>query len=195
MLQIETFDGTKNPIDHLNTYKNHMELHRYYYPIRCRAFAITLKGPALAWFNRLLSSSISSFIELSITFISHFIGARTYRKPSYHLLTINQNSQESLGHMFRIQRRVSEGRYSRREVRHHNLHRRARGAVKRSNVLHLKKTLKKAWLRCYPKQRSISMAKKPSYPSKGVLLLKKKRAGATRNGNEALGGRRTGIDP
>ena len=27
MLQIETFDGTKDPIDHLNTYKNQMELH------------------------------------------------------------------------------------------------------------------------------------------------------------------------
>ena len=29
-------------------------------------------------------------------FVSHFIGARTYRKPSYHLLTIKQSSQESL---------------------------------------------------------------------------------------------------
>ena len=27
MSHIETFDGTKDPIDHLNTYKNHMELH------------------------------------------------------------------------------------------------------------------------------------------------------------------------
>ena len=48
MPQIETFDGTKDPIDHLNTYKNQMELHGYQNPIRCRAFAITLKGPALA---------------------------------------------------------------------------------------------------------------------------------------------------
>ena len=64
--------------------------------MRCRAFAITLKGPALASFNRLPPSSISSFRELSIAFVSHFIGARTYRKPSYHLLTIKQSSQESL---------------------------------------------------------------------------------------------------
>ena len=48
MPQIETFDRTKDPIDHLNTYKNQMELHGYQDPIRCRAFAITLKGPALA---------------------------------------------------------------------------------------------------------------------------------------------------
>ena len=88
MPQIETFDGTKDPIDHLNTYKNQMELHRYQDPVRCRAFAITLKGQTLAWFNRLSPSSISSFTELSIAFVSHFIGVRTYRKPSYHILTI-----------------------------------------------------------------------------------------------------------
>ena len=88
MLHIEMFDGTKDPIDHLNTYKNQMELHGYQDPVRCRAFAITLKGPTLAWFNRLLPSSVSSFIKLSIAFVSHFIRARTYRKPSYHLLTI-----------------------------------------------------------------------------------------------------------
>ena len=70
----------KDPIDHLNTYKNQMELHGYQDPIRCRAFAITLKGPTLAWFNRLLPSSISSITELSIAFVSHFIGVRTYRK-------------------------------------------------------------------------------------------------------------------
>ena len=29
MPQIEAFDGTKDPVDHLNTYKNQMELHGY----------------------------------------------------------------------------------------------------------------------------------------------------------------------
>ena len=94
--QIEAFDGTKDPIDHLNTCKNQMELHGYQDPVWCRALAIKLKGPTLAWFNRLPSSSVSSFRELSIAFVSHFIGARTYRKSSYHLLTIKQNLQESL---------------------------------------------------------------------------------------------------
>ena len=100
------------------------------------------KGSELAWFNRLPPYSISSFIELSITFASHFIGARTYRKPSYHLLTIKKKlagKPEVI--CSEVQRGVSEGRYSRREVRHHSLHRRARGAVKGSDVLHLKKPL------------------------------------------------------
>ena len=96
MPQIEAFAGTKDLVEHINTYKNQMELHGYQDPVRCRSFAITLKGPALAWFNRLSPSSISSFRELSIAFVSHFIGARTYRKSSYHLLSIKQNPQESL---------------------------------------------------------------------------------------------------
>ena len=93
---MEAFDGVKDPVDHLNTYKNQIKLHGYQDPVRCRAFSITLKGLTLAWFNRLPPSSIFSFRELSIAFVSHFIGARMYRKPSYHLLTIKQGSQESL---------------------------------------------------------------------------------------------------
>ena len=96
MSQVEAFDGTKDPVDHLHTYKNQMELHGYQDPVRCRAFAITLKDLALAWFNRLKPKSISSFRELSIAFVSHFIGDKTYRKPSYHLLSIKQSPQESL---------------------------------------------------------------------------------------------------
>ena len=96
MPQMKAFDGVRDPVDYLNTYKNQMELHGYQDHVRCRAFAITLKGPALAWFNRLPPLLISSFRELSIAFVSHFIGARTYRKPSYHLLTVKQSSQESL---------------------------------------------------------------------------------------------------
>ena len=96
MPQVEAFGGVKDPVDHLNTYKNQIELHGYQDPVRCRAFPNTLKGLALAWFNRLPSSSIFLFRELSIAFVSHFIGSRTYRKPSYHLLTIKKGSQESL---------------------------------------------------------------------------------------------------
>ena len=94
--QIEPFDGMKDPIDHLNTYKNQMELHGYQDPERCKAFSITLKSSALAWFNRLPQASVSSFKELSIAFMSHFIGAWTYWKPSYHLLTIKLGPQENL---------------------------------------------------------------------------------------------------
>ena len=48
MPHIETFDETKDLVDHLDTYKNQMELHGFQDPMRCRAFSITLKHPALA---------------------------------------------------------------------------------------------------------------------------------------------------
>ena len=40
MPQIEAFDGAKDPVDHLNTYKNQMELHGYQDPVRCRALQL-----------------------------------------------------------------------------------------------------------------------------------------------------------
>ena len=45
------------------------------------------------------------------------------------------------------------------------------------------------------KQRSISTVKNPSYPSNEALLLERRRAGVTRNGNEAPRGRKTGTNP
>ena len=48
MPQVEAFNGVRDLVDHLNTYKNQMELHGYQDLVRYRAFAITLKGPALA---------------------------------------------------------------------------------------------------------------------------------------------------
>ena len=63
--------------------------------MRCRAFSITLKGLALTWFNRFPLALISSFRELSITFVSHLILARVYKKPSFHLLIVKQGPQEN----------------------------------------------------------------------------------------------------
>ena len=61
-----------------------------------QGFCYHTKRPRLGLFNRIPSSSISSFKELSIAFVSHFIRARTYRKSSYHLVTVKQGSQENL---------------------------------------------------------------------------------------------------
>ena len=175
MPQVEAFYGVRDPVDHLNTYKNQMELHGYHDLVRCRAFAITLKGPAFAWFNRLPPSSISSFRELSITFVSHFIGARTYRKPSYHLLTIKQSSQESLRSY--VQRFNAES--LKVDIPDEKFAITAFIAGLGVQCFPSQKTLKRAWLRCSLKQRSISMAKKPSYPRKEAPQPLKKEAGLT----------------
>ena len=163
-----------------------MELHGYQDPVRCRAFSITLKGPTLAWFNRLPPSSVSSFRELSITFVSHFIGARTYRKLSYHLLTIKQNQQESLRSY--VQRFNAES--LKVDVSDEKFAITAfiagLGVQSKDLMFSISKNLKQAWMRCSLKRRSILMAKKPSHPREGALQPTRKKAGLTSNGSESL---------
>lgn len=93
---MESFDESKDPFDHLETYKILMLLHDYLDGIMCRAFPATLKGSVQKWFNNLQPNSISSFFELSQSFSSHFIGGRRYWRPATYLLNIKQMKGESL---------------------------------------------------------------------------------------------------
>lgn len=73
--QIEAFEGMKDPPNHLETYKTLMHLQALQDEIMCWAFPLTLKGPSCAWFGKLKSGSIDSFLDLNKWFISHFINA------------------------------------------------------------------------------------------------------------------------
>ena len=46
MPQIEAYDGSKDPLDHLESFKTLMHLQGVPDEIICRAFPTTLKGPA-----------------------------------------------------------------------------------------------------------------------------------------------------
>ena len=63
--QFKDYNGTTDPIDHLETFKEAMLLYRVTDIILCRAFPITLKGMARHWYSSLKSVSIHSFEELS----------------------------------------------------------------------------------------------------------------------------------
>ena len=65
MPQAEAYDGSKDPLDHLESFKTLMHLQGVADEIMCWAFPTTLKGPARVWFSRLTPSSISTFKELS----------------------------------------------------------------------------------------------------------------------------------
>ncbi|XP_065615605.1 uncharacterized protein LOC136061579 [Quercus suber] len=96
MPQIESYDGVKDPLDHLETFKNLMHLQGVPDEIMCRAFPTTLKGPARIWFNRLTPNSISTFKELSAQFTSHFIGGHMYKKSMACFMSIRQREDETL---------------------------------------------------------------------------------------------------
>ena len=195
MPQVEAFDGVKDPVNHLNTYKNQMGLHGYQDLVRCRAFAIALKGPALAWFNMLPPSSISSFRELAIAFVSHFIGARTYRKPSYHLLTIKQGSQESL--RSNVQRFNVES--LKVDIPDEKFAITAfiagLGVQSKDLMFSISKNPQASMAEVLQKQRSILTVKKPSYPRRIALPPIKKKAEHTSDEDEAPKDKAAGKGP
>ena len=90
MLQVEDYDGNKDPLDHFESFKTLMHLQGILDEIMCKAFPTTLKGPARIWFSRLTPNSISSFKELSAQFASHFIGGHRYKKSTACLMNIKQ---------------------------------------------------------------------------------------------------------
>ena len=80
MLHIDSYDGVKDPLDHLETFKTLMQLQGVSDEIMCKAFPTTLKGATKIWFSRLTPNSVSTFKQLSAQFTAHFIGRDT-RSP------------------------------------------------------------------------------------------------------------------
>ena len=65
MSQIDSYDGVKDPLGHLETFKTLMHLQGVANEIMCRAFPTMLKGATRIWFSRLTPNSVSTFKELS----------------------------------------------------------------------------------------------------------------------------------
>ena len=94
--QLESFDGLKDPQDHLNTFKTTLGLQQPSDEILRRSFPTTLKGVVREWFTKLPTSSEDSFEQLSNAFLRHFIGGQRPKRPVDHLLTIRQGENETL---------------------------------------------------------------------------------------------------
>ena len=96
MPHIDSYDGIKDPIDHLETFKTLMHLQGVADEIMCRAFPTTLKGAARIWFSQLTPNSVSIFKELSAQFTVHFIGGHRYKKSTACLMSIKQREDKML---------------------------------------------------------------------------------------------------
>ena len=96
MPQVESYDGAKDPLDHLETFKTLMHLQGGADEIMCRAFPTKLKGLARIWFSRLTPNSISTFKEVSTQFASHFIEGHMYKKFIACLMSIKQQEDKTL---------------------------------------------------------------------------------------------------
>ena len=96
MPQMETYNGSKDPLDHLESFKTLIHLQGMADEIMCKAFLTMLKGHARIWFSMLMLNSISTSKELSTQFASHFIEGHRYKKFIACLMNIKIREDEML---------------------------------------------------------------------------------------------------
>nr|XP_025617260.2 uncharacterized protein LOC112709590 [Arachis hypogaea] len=80
------YDGTQDPLEHLTAFEARMNLEGVGDEVRCRAFPVTLAGPAIRWFNGLPQGSIYSFSDVSRAFLAQFTTRIAKAKHPINLL-------------------------------------------------------------------------------------------------------------
>ena len=93
--QLQSYDDSKDPLDHIELFKTLMLLQMTLDEVMCRAIPTTLKG-ARVWFSKIPPGIVAVFEQLSKGFVRHFIGGQRQKKPTSHLLNIQQVEGESL---------------------------------------------------------------------------------------------------
>ncbi|MQM08867.1 hypothetical protein Taro_041716, partial [Colocasia esculenta] len=93
---IAPYDGTTDPADHIHGFESHMVFHGASDAAKCRAFLVTLKETARAWFETLSAGSISSFRQLKKSFRDNFLGGRSQPRTAASLLAVRQKKGEAL---------------------------------------------------------------------------------------------------
>lgn len=94
--QLDLYDGTTNPFDHLESYKALMQVQGATDALLCIAFSATLRKVAHAWYSRLPSRSIDSFQQLKKTFLAYFDACRKIFWVADSLFFVRQKEGESL---------------------------------------------------------------------------------------------------
>ncbi|XP_057740164.1 uncharacterized protein LOC130957311 [Arachis stenosperma] len=89
------YDGTKDPQEYLTAFEARMNLEGAADAVRCRAFPVTLVGPAIKWFNALSNGSITGFHDISQKFLAQFTSRITKAKHPISLLGVTQKQDES----------------------------------------------------------------------------------------------------
>ncbi|XP_016206195.1 uncharacterized protein LOC107646526 [Arachis ipaensis] len=62
--------------------------------VRCRAFPVTLAGPAIRWFNALPQGSVTTFAKITRAFLAQFTTRIAKAKHPINLLGVTQRSGE-----------------------------------------------------------------------------------------------------
>ncbi|KAL5573475.1 hypothetical protein UlMin_023072 [Ulmus minor] len=97
---MKMYDGTTDPTDHIASYKQRMFTAAIPREQReacmCKSFGSSLQGPALQWYTNLANNSISSFTQLTDTFVEQFASSKKLEKLSGDLYRIQQRRTETM---------------------------------------------------------------------------------------------------
>ncbi|XP_010245105.1 PREDICTED: uncharacterized protein LOC104588740 [Nelumbo nucifera] len=93
---LETYDGTTDLDEYLESFRALMLLHGYSDTLTFRAFQVTFKGAARRWFVKLPPCSINSWEQLTNLFLAHFISSQRCQKSVVSLMVVRQRHDESL---------------------------------------------------------------------------------------------------
>ena len=93
---LESYDGSKDPIDYLSYYMDNLAVHNLAETHLAKIFPTVLRGSARAWFRQLPPRSVNSFQQLAELVAAKFASSKKLRKTPQSLLSIRQNRDESL---------------------------------------------------------------------------------------------------
>ncbi|GKV49108.1 hypothetical protein SLEP1_g55875 [Rubroshorea leprosula] len=96
MPQFETYDGTKDPDDHLHVFCSVMQAQNALNALMCKIFPSTSRGNAQTWYYSFLLNSISLYAKLVASFATKFSSRRLIRKTTSELIWVAQREGESL---------------------------------------------------------------------------------------------------
>ncbi|GKU89615.1 hypothetical protein SLEP1_g3735 [Rubroshorea leprosula] len=94
--QLETYDETKDPDDHLHAFYSCMQAQNASDALMCKIFPSTLRGNARTWYYSLPPRSISFYTEMASTFVTKFSNRRLIRKTTSELMRVKQRDGKSL---------------------------------------------------------------------------------------------------
>ncbi|GKV17341.1 hypothetical protein SLEP1_g27856 [Rubroshorea leprosula] len=83
---LETYDGTKDPDEHLHTYQAIMRIQNANDAMMCKVFPATLKSTARRWYHKLPRHSIDSFSQLAKLFSNKFASQREIKRTATELM-------------------------------------------------------------------------------------------------------------
>ena len=93
---MEMYEGKIDPQDHLDAFKDQMDMLQVTTLARCRCFVVTLSGTTKKWIHQVELETVVSWGQLSAMFMCQFQGACKYPTPLSCLASIKQGPSETL---------------------------------------------------------------------------------------------------